>query len=214
MRSSNHARSAVQSAPLTPSGVLVRLASKRRAIIVPQREAIGPEVRSTTCFTKLPSSAPNASSGKPPEDSEIMPIAPNDLRAAGGTSYRMTNSGSFWSASSSPSVASTVAEGSSVPTEAVGEEVPAGEPGAAGEGLPGLAGGGGGGSPNPSGRRDSGPCWPSAGKENTKTRAPATNRPLFVILSVNGADLFPYLRDTISFVQISRAAHAATESQE
>ena len=190
MRRSSHARSAAQSAPFTPSGVLTRLASNRRAMMVPQREAIGPDVRSTTCFKNAPSSVPKASAGKPPDASEIMPTASRERRAAGGTSYRMINSGSS-SSSSSASGSSTLASPGAVGVSE-GEVAPDGVPGVACVGLPGGVVGAGAGSPNPSGSKDSGPCWPRAGKEITRTSALATKRPLFEIFSVNDANLFPY----------------------
>jgi hypothetical protein len=113
----------------------------------------------------------------------------------------MTNSGS-----SSPS--SSVALSS--PVKGVVAVAPFGDLGAFGAGRPAVGVGGGGGSPKPSGSRDSGPCCPSAGKENTKTRALATKRPLFEILSVNDANLFPYLRTAMRYVSISSVAIAAT----
>ena len=182
MRKSNQARSAVQSAPLTPSGVLVRLASNRRAIMVPQREAIGPDVRSTTCIRNGPLSDPKESAGKPPDAWEIMPILLKDRRAEGGTSYRTICTGVSSSVSAS---ASTL--GSPTVVAALGATVP----GAAGVGRRADAGGGGAGSPNPSGSKDSGPCCPKAGKEMTRRRALATKRLLFDILSVNDANLIP-----------------------
>jgi hypothetical protein len=74
------------------------------------------------------------------------------------------------------------------------------------------AGGGGAGSPNPSGSKDSGPCCPKAGKEMTRRRALATKRLLFDILSVNDANLFPYLRTAMRYVPLSSVAIAATLS--
>ena len=205
MRSNNHARSAVQSAPLTPAGVMVRLASKRRAIMVPQREAIGPVVRFNIWFRKAPSTLPKELVGNPPEASDKIPISFNDWRAEGGTSKRMANSGSSASSSS-------VAPSSSATEFA--EVAPTGDAVLLGAGRAVTGVGGGAGSPKPSGSKDSGPCCPSAGKENTKTRALATKRPLFEILSVNDANLFPYLRATMRHVPLSSVAIAATLTRE
>ena len=55
-------------------------------MIVPQREASGPLVRWITCVKNLPSIAPKASAGKPPEMSVNRPTAFNERRAVGGTS--------------------------------------------------------------------------------------------------------------------------------
>jgi hypothetical protein len=117
----------------------------------------------------------------------------------------MTNSGSS-SSSSSVALSSSVTD--------VAEVTPAGDPGTFDAGRPTIGVGGAAGSPKPSGSRDSGPCCPSAGKENTKTRALATKRPLFDILSVNDVNLFPYLRTAMRYVPLSLVAIAATVTRE
>jgi hypothetical protein len=160
-------------------------------MIVPQREAIGPDVRSIIWRRKAPSNAPKESAGNPPDASDKIPISFKDWRADGGTSKRTANSGSS-SASSSVALSS--------PVKGVAGAASFEDPGTFGVGRPATGVGGGGGSPKPSGNKDSGPCCPSAGKANAKTRALATKRPLFDILSVNDANLFPYLRTAIRYV--------------
>ena len=198
MRSSSHARSAVQSAPFTPTGVLVRLASNRRAMIVPQRDAIGPDVRSTTCFRKAPLVAPNDAAGNPPDVSEMIPIALSERRAAGGTSYRTTIS---CASSSSSSALSAAASALTSPDAGLAGDVPAlVVDGVEDEGRAGLLGADGAGSPKPSGRRDSGPCCPNAGNANARMTAAAAKRPPFVILSVNDANLFQIFGAALQFL--------------
>jgi hypothetical protein len=169
--------------------------------MVPQREAIGPVVRFRIWFRKAPSNVPKEFAGNPPEASDKIPISFNDWRAEGGTSKRMANSGSS-SSSSSVALSSSVKDVAGV--------APTGDPVTFGDGRPAIGAGGGAGSPKPSGSKDSGPCCPTAGKENTKTRALATKRPLFEILLVNDANLFPYLRATMRYVPLSSVAIAAT----
>ena len=201
MRSNSHARSAAQSAPFTPCGVLVRLASNRRAMIVPQRDAIGPVVRSTTCFRKAPLVAPKDAAGNPPDVSEMMPIALRERRAARGTSYRTTISCASPS-SSSTSVSSAAASALASPNAGFADGVPflAIDGAEEGEGRTGLLGAGGVGSPKPSGRSDSGPCCPNAGNANARTTAAAARRPPFVILSVNDANLFQMFGAALQFL--------------
>ena len=165
MRKSSQLRSAVQSAPLTLRGVSVRLASRRRVMIIPQRDASGPLVRCKTCVRNRPSMVPNAPAGKPPDASVNSPTALRERLAVGGTSYRTSVSSSSSSSSfsgSSEDVASVAvssagaAEGAvGAPSEGRGTLLPGG-----GEGRDA---GGGAGSLKPGGNSDSGPCWPSTG---------------------------------------------------
>jgi hypothetical protein len=68
------------------------------------------------------------------------------------------------------------------------------------EGRAGLLGADGAGSPKPSGRSDSGPCCPNAGKANARTTAAAAKRPPFVILSVNDANLSQMFGAALQFL--------------
>ena len=142
---------------------------------------------------------PNDAAGNPPDVSEMMPIALSERRAAGGTSYRTTIS---CASSSSSSASSAAASALTSPDAGFADDVAvlAVEGVDEGEGRAGLLGADGAGSPKPSGRSDSGPCCPNAGKANARTTAAAAKRPPFVILSVNDANLFQMFGAALQFL--------------
>ena len=172
MRSNRQARSAVQSAGFTFSGLTTLLSKVRRSNIEPQREIMGPFKFLIRLVRYCPPSLPKASFGRPLYSGVKTPISASDRRSPADKVYWGWNASSSAFRSRSPFL-SSVSEGKSKPTSAafrspavwfdgslacgVSGRDETGPGAGVGEIVgAGLAGGAGAGSPNPGGRSDSG----------------------------------------------------------